>query len=55
MKDKKKWKRGIIPVDLTVREAMELRILLEDTKGFKQLLNKIIKASDWYFDYPYRW
>lgn len=49
----KKWKRGYITVDLTVKEAAELAELLYKVKGFKRHRNKLLKASDWYFDYPF--
>ena len=48
-----KWKRGKISVILTVREMVDLIELLDNRKGFKRHLNKLVKASDWYFDYPY--
>lgn len=54
--NKGKWTRGKITVQLTVREIAELiRLWHEQPRRIasKRVLNKLNKASDRYFAYPY--
>jgi hypothetical protein len=50
---KKKWRRGKINVELTVKEMNDLTKLLNNTKGYGRHLKKLVNASDWYFNYPF--